>query len=102
MTGYKVTTHHYSGKITGNAVVWQHEDAARMKEAQEKSKLGEWEETKFKRVEYEPMADGQCRVGRMIHQLRTDTRVEMVRAAALAKLNAEERAALGMANEKAE
>jgi len=98
MTGYKVITHKYSGEILGDAVVWANEGAARMKEAQEKEKLGEWEETKFQKVEYEirGMTNGECRVGRLIHQLRTDSREEMVREAALKKLNAEERAALGL------
>jgi hypothetical protein len=96
MTGYKVTTHRYSGKVAGDPVVWAHEAAARLKEEIEKATLGEWEETRFECVEYEPMSDGQCRVGRIIHQLRTDSREDMVRAVALKKLNAEERDALGL------
>src|SRR4051812_49317049 len=94
MIGYKVTLHEYSGKIRGDAVVWAHEGAARLRFDQLQAAEGEWEDTKFKQVEYEPLGDGECRVGRVIHQLRNDTRQEMVRAAALKKLNAEERAAL--------
>lgn len=96
MIGFKVTVHHYSGKITGDDVVWSNEDAARLQEAVDRSKLLEWEDVHFESVSYSPLPDGQCRVGRVIHELNTVTRVDLVRALALAKLSDEERAALGI------
>lgn len=102
MKGFKVTIKDYPGNLHGDEDVYRNEGAARYKYDQERkvaqsyARSEEAHEVKFIEVDYEEMPDGKCSVGRVIHFLRNQIRSDLVRATALAKLDAEERDVLGL------
>lgn len=94
--GFCVWRTKYSGGKHGDTVLWTDEEAAKFKLAEHKSKCGEWEEAKMERMKYIPLGGGKAVVGRTLYELLDTTRRELVRGAALAKLNNEEKEALGL------
>lgn len=102
MTGYKVVVHEYSGNLRGDTVVYTDKAAAKYKfdkeEASARScaRSEEASDVKLEVVQYGSLDKVRCLVGRVLHDLSTVTRLELVRDTALSKLNKEEQAALGL------
>jgi hypothetical protein len=96
MTGYKLITKEYSGKVTGDEVIYTHKEAADYLFAQFKAEAAacprpeEAAEIKMETVTYVQHNFAEGRIGRVIHQLNRSTRKDCVRETALSKLTQEE------------
>ena len=95
-TGYKLIITEYSGKVTGDEVIYVHKEAADYlfnqfkAEASKCPRPDEAAEIKMETVEYVAMSPTQGRVGRVLHDLNRSTRKDCVRETAFSKLSQEE------------
>lgn len=95
-TGYKLITTEYSGKVTGDDVIYVHKEAAEYLFNQFKAEASrcprpeEAAEIKMETVQYVERSPVEGLVGRIIHQLDRSTRKDCVRETAFSKLTQEE------------
>jgi len=93
MTGYKIIVTEYSGKVTGDDVIYTNKEAADYLFAQQNQSVRTETspEVKLEKVTYTPRPNSnEGVIGRMLHTLNNCTRRDCVRETALSKLTQEE------------
>ncbi|MEZ6132411.1 MAG: hypothetical protein R3C59_27420 [Planctomycetaceae bacterium] len=97
--GYVVTYHKYSGEVQFDDLVWIDREAAEFRlQCIRDEMCGEWEEAKKRKQVFDPIDETRAmgKDDRQVYTIVRDSRDDLIRAAAIEKLNDDERRVLGL------
>lgn len=96
LVGYSVYRTNYGGGRIGDTVLWTDKGAAEFRLAEHKACCGDTERAIMDPKQYTLIGNGMALCDRTVYDLCDTTRRELVRRAAVDKLNEEEKEALGL------